>query len=242
MKPRRASTAAAEPTVDEDLADMPGSERAYQTLMRAISRGELRSGARLREVDVADRTGLSRTPVRAALARLEEQGLLVNDRTRGLIVAELDQGAVCELYAMREVLEGTAAKLAARHASDVEIAILREIIERDATLTDAHALAENNRLFHATLYRSSHNRYLLKMLRSIHEAMLLLGQTTLAAAGRPEASRQEHGELVAALERRDADAAEQFARQHIAAALKVRLTLMLSGLEATSEGESQPDF
>lgn len=234
---RRQVTAATAigPGVDDDLADMPGSERAYRTLMRAISRGELKSGARLREVDVAERTGLSRTPVRAALARLEEQGLVVTDGARGLIVAELDQGAVCELYAMREVLEGTAAKLAARHASDVEIAILREIIERDATLTDAHALAENNRLFHATLYRSSHNRYLLKMLRSIHEAMLLLGQTTLAAAGRPAASRHEHGELVAALERRDADAAERCARQHIAAALKVRLTLMLSGLETASD-------
>lgn len=237
MKPR-SIPATAKAGADDDLADMPGSERAYQTLMRAISRGELRSGARLREVDVAGRIGLSRTPVRAALARLEEQGLVVADGARGLIVAELDQGAVCELYAMREVLEGTAAKLAARHASDVEIAILREIIERDAALTDAHALAENNRLFHATLYRSSHNRYLLKMLRSIHEAMLLLGQTTLAAAGRPEASRQEHSELVAALERRDAEAAEQCARRHIAAALKVRLTLMLSGLETTPESGS----
>lgn len=237
MKPR-SIPATAKAGADDDLADMPGSERAYQTLMRAISRGELRSGARLREVDVAGRIGLSRTPVRAALARLEEQGLVVADGARGLIVAELDQGAVCELYAMREVLEGTAAKLAARHASDVEIAILREIIERDAALTDAHALAENNRLFHATLYRSSHNRYLLKMLRSIHEAMLLLGQTTLAAAGRPEASRHEHGELVAALERRDAEAAEQCARRHIAAALKVRLTLMLSGLETTPESGS----
>lgn len=237
MKPR-SIPATAKAGADDDLADMPGSERAYQTLMRAISRGELRSGARLREVDVAGRIGLSRTPVRAALARLEEQGLVVADGARGLIVAELDQGAVCELYAMREVLEGTAAKLAARHASDVEIAILREIIERDAALTDAHALAENNRLFHATLYRSSHNRYLLKMLRSIHEAMLLLGQTTLAAAGRPEASRHEHGELVAALERRDGDAAEQYARRHIAAALKVRLTLMLSGLETTPESGS----
>ncbi len=54
MKPRRASTVAAEPTVDDDLADMPGSERAYQTLMRAISRGELRSGARLMSLTVPD--------------------------------------------------------------------------------------------------------------------------------------------------------------------------------------------
>lgn len=212
---------------DDDLADLPGGERAYQTLIRAISRGELRSGARLRENDLVERIGLSRTPVRAALAKLEEQGLVVNVGARGLMVAELDQGAVCELYAMREVLEGTAAKLAARHASDVEISLLREIIERDAALTDPAALAENNRLFHTTLYRSSHNRYLLRMLRSIHEAMLLLGQTTLATSGRAEVSRREHSELVTALEQRDAEAAERYARQHIGAALKVRLTLML---------------
>jgi DNA-binding GntR family transcriptional regulator len=218
---------------DADLTGLPGSERAYQTLMRAISRGELKSGARLRELDVTARTGLSRTPVRAALARLEEQGLIVNDSARGLIVAELDQSAVCELYAMREVLEGTAARMAARHASDVEISILREIIDRDTALTEAHALAENNRQFHTTLYRSSHNRYLLRMLRSIQEAMLLLGQTTLAVAGRPEASREEHAELLRALERRDAHGAEECARAHIAAALKVRLKLMLLKQDAT---------
>jgi DNA-binding GntR family transcriptional regulator len=219
---------ASEPSADDDLVDLPGGERAYQTLMRAISRGELKSGTRLRELELTERIGLSRTPVRAALARLEEQGLLINAGARGLIVAELDQSAVCELYAMREVLEGTAARLAARHASDVEISILREIMERDATLTDAHSLAENNRLFHAALYRSSHNRYLLKMLRSIQEAMLLLGQTTLAAPGRPDASHREHGELVVALELRDAEAAEHCARSHIAAALRVRLTMTMT--------------
>ncbi len=232
------STPASAPSVDDDLVDLPGGERAYKTLIRAISRGELRSGARLRENDLVERIGLSRTPVRAALAKLEEQGLVVNAGARGLMVAALDQGAVCELYAMREVLEGTAARLAARHASDVEISILREIIERDAALPDPAALAENNRLFHTTLYGSSHNRYLLRMLRSIHEAMLLLGQTTLAAAGRAETSRREHGELVAALEQRDAEAAERCARQHIAAALKVRLTMMLSHGDGTTDGES----
>lgn len=222
------TTPASGTSADDDLVDLPGGERAYQALIRAISRGELKSGTRLRELELTARIGLSRTPVRAALARLEEQGLLINAGARGLIVAELDQSAVCELYAMREVLEGTAARLAARHASDVEISILREIIERDATLTDAHALADSNRLFHATLYRSSHNRYLLKMLRSMQEAMLLLGQTTLAAPGRADTSRREHGELVAALELRDADAAERSARSHIRAALRVRLTMTMT--------------
>lgn len=212
---------------DADLAELPGSERAYQVLMRAISRGELKSGARLREADVAELTGLSRTPVRAALARLEEQGLVVNEGARGLVVVALDHSAVSELYAMREVLEGTAARLAARHASDVEIAILREIIERDAKLTDARSLADSNRLFHNTLYRCSHNRYLLKTLRSLQESMLLLGQTTLATTERAAQSRAEHSQLIDAIEAHDPDAAERHARTHIAAAFKVRLSMML---------------
>ncbi len=105
-----------------------------------------------------------------------------------MMVTRLDASMVSELYVMREVLESTAAALAARHATDVEISLLRDIVERDlAFAEDPDKLAVNNRLFHETLHRCAHNRYLLKTLRSLHESMALLGRSTLAVPGAPEA-------------------------------------------------------
>lgn len=199
------------------------SAHAYQSLVEAIQSGQLAPGTRLREIELAEALGLSRTPVREALSRLQSEGLAANDSDRGLIVTELDHSMMSELYAMREVLEGTAARLAARHASDVEIEFLKEVILRDGQLSTAEELAANNRLFHATLYRCAHNRYLVRTLNSLQESMILLGRTTLAAQGRAEASRAEHEAIVDALSRRDPDAAEQAARAHIVAAYRIRL-------------------
>lgn len=201
---------------------------AYLQLHTAIQDGTLKPGTRLREVEVAEWLGASRTPVREALGRLESEGLVARDPHRGMIVCELDSSMVGELYVMREVLEGTAAALAARHASDVEIATLRSLADRDRELrADAALLARNNRLFHETLYRSAHNRYLLRTLSSLQEAMALLGQTTLALPGRSKTALDEHEDLIAALERRDAPAAEEAARAHIRSAYRARLALML---------------
>ncbi len=198
-------------------------DQAYRFIVDGIQSGRLPPGTRLREIEMAEMTGLSRTPVREALSRLQLEGLLTIDAARGLIVTELDYSMTSELYAMREVLEGTAARLAARHASDVEIDFLREINARDAKLTAPDALAANNRLFHETLYRCAHNRYLVKTLNTLQESMMLLGPTTLAATGRAETSRTEHGAIVEALARRDSDAAEKAARAHISTAYRIRL-------------------
>jgi DNA-binding GntR family transcriptional regulator len=199
------------------------SDQAYRYIIEGIQSGRLSPGTRLREIELAEMTGLSRTPVREALSRLQLEGLVTVDATRGLIVTELDYSMTSELYAMREVLEGTAARLAARHASDVEIDFLREINTRDAQLTDPDALAANNRLFHETLYRCAHNRYLVKTLQTLQESMMLLGRTTLASPGRAETSRAEHGAIVEALGRRDPEAAEAAARAHISTAYRIRL-------------------
>jgi len=207
---------------------LPRAERAYQQLRAAIQAGQLAPGTRLREVELAESLGLSRTPVREALSRLESEGLVVNEPNRGMMVTQLDASMVSELYVMREVLEGTAAALAARHATDVELSLLRDIVERDLAIADDPVrLAANNRLFHETLHRCAHNRYLLKTLRSLHESMALLGRSTLAVPGRPRASYEEHISLIEALEHRDTALAEQIMRRHIQQAYKVRLSLWI---------------
>jgi DNA-binding GntR family transcriptional regulator len=201
----------------------PRSEQAYRYIFNAIEEGIMPPGTRIREADIADRTGLSRTPVREALNRLQLEGLVSNDPARGTVVTELDHGMISELYAMREVLEGTAAGLAARHASEVEIDFLREIGERDAELKEVVDLVRNNKLFHSTLYRCAHNRYLLKMLHSLQESMMLLGRSTLAKPSRADAARDEHRAIINALEARDSEAAERLARNHIRKAYMQRL-------------------
>lgn len=213
---------------DSERGALPLSEQAYRSVLEAIQNGTLKPGLRLREVELATSLGISRTPVREALGRLISEGLVVNDPIRGMIVAELDYASVNELYAMREVLEGTAARLAAQHASEAEIIILLELVERDRLASGGQAsdLVNHNRVFHDTLYRAAHNRYLVKTLGILRETMVLLGPTTLAQSGRGDKAVDEHLAIVTAVQRRDPDAAERAARDHIRAAHHSRLKLM----------------
>src|SRR3954465_10805740 len=93
----------------------------YESLRDAISDGRIAGGERVREEEIARNLGVSRTPVREALQRLQQRGLLVFGPGRGLVVAQLSQQQVIELYAMRQILEGSAARFAAPHATAVEI-------------------------------------------------------------------------------------------------------------------------
>src|SRR5438445_2562576 len=103
------------------------AEFVYESLRDAISDGRIAGGERVREEEVARNLGVSRTPVREALQRLHERGLLVLGAGRGLVVAGLSQQQVVELYSMREILEGSAARFAAAHAATPEIAMLYRI-------------------------------------------------------------------------------------------------------------------
>ena len=112
---RKPVKAGEEESVDLDNArGVTLSEQAYAYIVEALESGVMVPGTRLREADLAKEIGLSRTPIREALNRLLSEGLVENDPKRGLIITELDQNMVGELYEMRRVLEGTAAALAAR--------------------------------------------------------------------------------------------------------------------------------
>ena len=206
-----------------------GSRDAYALVLASIDRGELGPGQRLVETDLAEQLGMSRTPVREALQRLEAHGVVAR-QGRSLRVATLDHNQLGELYEVRSHVEGLAAKLAARHASPEEIALLREMVQTDHALTgDAQALAQSNRRFHAALHRASHNRYLTAMLDSMRRSMVLLSSTTLEHPGRGSASVQEHDQIVRAIEMRDEAAAQAVAEVHISNAYRTRLVLEANG-------------
>jgi DNA-binding FadR family transcriptional regulator len=131
---------------------------------------------------------------------------------------------------MREVLEGTAARLSAQHASEVEISILEDLCRQyEAAIGDETQLAITNRHFHDTLYRCSHNRYLNNMLTVLHDALSLLGTTTLGSPERAAETLKEHQAVVEAIQARDPEAAERALRSHIRAAQKVRMKRLFAG-------------
>ena len=122
---------------------------AYARIRAAIRDGTLPPGLRLTETDLASRFGVSRTPVRQAIARLEAEGLLTHEPRRGLAVTRPDHAQVIELYVMREILEGAAARLAAQHATETELAALEELVAAEpAAFGDARRLSEINLRLH----------------------------------------------------------------------------------------------
>jgi DNA-binding GntR family transcriptional regulator len=200
------------------------SELVYQKLREAIRAGELKPCQRVMEVEIAGRLEVSRTPVREALRRLESEGMLALEARTGLVVASISRQAMLELYVMREVLEGTAARLCARNASDIELLELNELVRREAKLgDDLDARARQNRQFHEAVHRGAHNRYLEKSLSAVNDSMWLLGPSQMLIPGRAKEAALEHAELFAAIERRDADASEEIARRHVRSARAERL-------------------
>ena len=197
---------------------------AYMLILEAIDGGVYRPGDRLVESELADRFGVSRTPVREALQRLETQSMLARDG-RSLIVASLDHNQLAELYAVRTELEGLAARLAARHATDEEIRVLRLMAEEDRALTggDPRALSRANKRFHKQIHLASHNRFLVQQLDLVHRSMALMANTSFAAEGRDEVALAEHDAIVAAIAARDGDAAYTALKAHISKAFETRL-------------------
>ncbi|MEC7762469.1 MAG: GntR family transcriptional regulator [Pseudomonadota bacterium] len=202
-----------------------GPKDAYELILDAIDEGLYKPGDRMVESELADRFGVSRTPIREALQRLETQSLLNRDG-RSLIVASLDHTQLAELYAVRAELEGLAARLAAQHAAPEEQKVLRAMVEEDRGLVgDPAALARANRRFHRQIHLASHNRYLLQQLDLVHRTMALLATTSLAAEGRSEVALAEHDAIVRAIEARDGDGADDALRRHISKAFETRLTV-----------------
>lgn len=199
---------------------------AYSLIMEAIEAGSFKPGDRLVEAELAERFGVSRTPVREALQRLETQAMVTRDG-RSLIVASLDHNDLSELYAVRTELEGLAARLAARHATEEEVHVLRSMVIEDRALLgrDPRLLSRANKRFHKQIHLASHNRFLVQQLDLVHRSMALMATTSFAAEGRDGPALAEHEMIVQAIEARDGDAAYAALKAHISKAYETRLRI-----------------
>ncbi|MEM7718252.1 MAG: GntR family transcriptional regulator [Pseudomonadota bacterium] len=206
------------------MSDTRASQKdAYQLILNAIDTGTYRPGDRLVESELADRFGMSRTPIREALQRLETQSLLSRDG-RSLVVASLDHNQMAELYVVRSELEALAARLAARHATAEEVRLLQAMVAEDRALVDdPAALARTNRRFHRQVHLASHNRYLVQQLDLVYRSMALMATTSLAAEGRSTVAVDEHAAVVDAIATGDGEAAYEGLKGHISRAFEARL-------------------
>jgi DNA-binding GntR family transcriptional regulator len=202
----------------------PQSAVCYEYLVSKMQRGELVSGMSITEQGVADELGISRTPAREALRRLESDGLVVSEPRFGMKVKELGYIETLELYEAREALEMAAMEICAEKISDIEIAEL-EILQEQmvGSIKDPSRMASLNYAFHKALLNAVKNRYLTMSFEAIHKTIAILGPTTLMNTERAEESLIEHQDLIQCLKRRDREGARKIMGRHLSNAKRIRL-------------------
>ncbi len=212
-------------------------EVVYRFLREAILLPDgLAGGDRIDEQELAKRLGVSRTPIREAIRRLEVEGLVKRAPRRGVFVVDFSPAVIDDLFSVREVLEGLAARLAATRAMDAEINQLQEIYARyvDAVRThNTDAILEEDVQFHDLIASASRNERLQVTIRMFRDQLRLLRIRSVAVAGRSEKSRQEMGRILGALVRRAPAEAEEAMRHHIRGAQEDVLKALSAEIRVT---------
>lgn len=197
------------------------ADQAYRALREDIIEGRLQPGERITERQLAERLGVSPTPVREALGRLEHEHLIERSGTRRIQVAEPSHKRLFELTLIEAALRGVAARLAAENATTSEIAAMRRLYEgfTDVSLAPERALALTREL-HAGIDRASHNETLISMIATATAFDWDFRITTVREIFGPDRGRvmerhREHGEIIEAIAARDGARAERLMREHI---------------------------
>ena len=207
--------------IDKKTASL--EEQVTATLESEILTGKLASGTSLTEQSLSVRLGVSRTPIRAALHTLAEEGLISLVPNRGAVVVGVTREDLVDIYKIRMRLEGLASSLAAARISPEDLDTLRESVELAEfyiSKNDTEHLKELDTRFHAIIYRASGNRMLNKTLSELHRNITSYRKMSLAVPGRLERSVGEHREILAAIEAADAERADRLTSAHVEAALE----------------------
>lgn len=198
----------------------------YAELRSEILSGTHPAGAPFKEIPLSKRFGVSRTPMRQVLSRLEQERLLVRE-DRGLKVPATNPESVVQVYDLRIQLEGTAAAEAARAHSLSNLLELEALLARDRSLTNpsnAEMIATNLE-FHAAVWKATHNAVLVDILERLTTHLIQTPKPTLAVSNRWKESLEEHDALIRAIENRDETKARQLAEDHMKVAKSIRLKL-----------------
>jgi DNA-binding GntR family transcriptional regulator len=216
--------------------DTVAADAIYSTLREAIVRGILPPGERLGEIQLASFFSRSRTPVREAILRLEAERLAERSNRRGFVVGSISREEILEVYSVREVLDGLAARLASQSIRPAEMQNLRWLkaqAAQAAAQQDYRRMLEVHIQFHEDVARASGNSLLVQMMQQIHDRVRRFPTTTFSHPGRAIEALDEHEALLNALERRDPDDAERLARAHMSRAMQVRVAMIQHGTDAS---------
>jgi DNA-binding GntR family transcriptional regulator len=201
-------------------------DRLAATIQSRVLSGEIATGTRLRQESLASEFGVSRTPVREALHRLQQDGIIERGE-RGLEVVAPSAEQILEIYEVRVVLEAAACEAAARRRTEVDLVRLRGVLESSpkAKGATAEALTLANSQFHEAVWQASHNGTLIDLLERLHVHLRRYPSTTLTYPGRWDEALGEHAALVAAIDAGDARKAARIGREHMTKARDVRLRM-----------------
>lgn len=213
------------------------SESVRRTLAEAVVSRDLMPGRRLSEESLASLFGVSRTPVREALVGLVNANLATRDGRGLLRVGSVTSDQILEVYAVRVVLEGFAASMAAQVASTAAVIRLRQLnlaCRRAAERGDYDAMAVENLRLHGAVAEVSGNSLLRRFVEEIHNWTRRIPTTTLAFPGRAEVALSQHDEIIDAIDLHDVARAEALARTHMQDAERIRIEMLV--------GETHADF
>jgi DNA-binding GntR family transcriptional regulator len=202
------------------LARTTATEAATKALRAIILSGELPAGAPLRQDELARRLGISRTPLRETLQRLEAEGLVRLDLYRGAVVAKPSIAQVSEIFEMQEVLESIAARSAIERKTESDLSELREILATHKTADGPARWEAGNVEFHARLYQIAHKPLLAEVIGQLrNRSGLYVHMLARSPEGRTRADK-EHWAMVAALDTGNRARLERLIRQHLRTTLE----------------------
>jgi len=196
----------------------PLREVVFETIRNAIISGSLKPGERLMEVQMAERLGVSRTPIREAIRKLELEGLIIMLPRKGAYVADLSVKDLTEVLEIRAALEGMATGLAVTRINECEIEELELIalkFHKALENGDLEELLFQDSQFHETIFKASRNERLIQLNNNLREQVQRFREMYLKKINRSKKTSMEHFDIVEAISRRDISKAEKLARKHI---------------------------
>lgn len=197
---------------------MPLRELVFKVLKEAIITEELKPGERLMEVKLAEDMGVSRTPVREAIRKLELEGLVVMVPRKGAYVADISVKDAAEVFEIRWALEGLAASLASQRITDMEIKELEKVLEdiqEAAKTSNTEMIIKKDSEFHNILFNSTKNERLAQIINNLKQQIYRFRVESFRNPERFKKTIQEHKAIIDAIKERDADKAEKITKNHI---------------------------
>ena len=199
----------------------PLRDVVFETMRDAIITQVLKPGERLMEIQLADEMGVSRTPVREAIRKLELEGLVVMVPRKGAYVAGVSMKDIHEVYEVRSALEMLAVTLAAERITEEELDALERQVLRESEEEDRQDGSDLDNIiyidssFHDIIYQAAHNQRLVQFVNILQEQLQRFRAASLARPGRSKTALEEHKQIVEALSERNGDLAAKLAREHI---------------------------